>query len=62
MSFLLSDSLLIHMVMLVTEFAPLSLSPLAHLPYLKLFCEFGAVNDYAYRPARRPHIKILWHD
>lgn len=61
----LSGLLMIHMLMsnkelFICSICPLPLSP--HLSYLKLCCKFGTVNDYAYRPARRPHIKILWHD
>ena len=61
----LSGSLMIHMLMsnmelFICPICPLSLS--FHLSYLKLCCKFGTVNDYAYRPARRPPIEILWHD
>lgn len=67
MSPLLSGSPMIHMLMSNTEvficsICPLSLSLSPHLSYLKLCRKFGTVSDYAYRPAHRPHIKILWHD
>lgn len=73
----LSGSLMIHMLMSNMELCICSICPLSfslslsfalslsrsfHLSYLKLCCKFGTVNDYAYRPARRPHIEILWHD